>query len=271
MTRVIKKLIFLILILSLLGCPKVAYKDASFETLETAIIKKEHIEKAILEEDFFIKNKETNALENEKSFQIKDGTSKILIVAPHATSHIREGKIKVFDSGTGSLAIMLNDLAKTPIIYTIHLSLSDPNYYDENEFKVELAKLLEKYKPTLVIDLHASHWYRPYDVDIGTIKGKSFLDREDLINLLIQKLKKEGISNISKDFFPASGNETVTKFVSKKGYPCIQLEVNLTLLLTEENKDNIFYTHRFSQLLQALVKFILEVDNNNNNFKGIEK
>jgi len=262
MIKVAKKLFFLITILSLLGCPQIAYKNNSFDTLETAIIKKEDIDKAILEENFFIKNNETKALDSQKSFEIKEGTSKILIIASHATSHIRDGKIKFSDSGTGSLALMLNDLGKTPVIYTTHLSLSDPNYYDDNDFKIELAKLLEKYKPSLVIDLHASHWSRPYDIDIGTMNNKSFLDKKFLVNLLIEKLEKESINNISKDYFSASENSTLTKFVYQKGFPCIQLEINATWLLNEKSENNMFYTHRFAQLLEALVKFTLEVNKN---------
>jgi hypothetical protein len=139
-----------------------------------AIVKTEDIELAIKTEWDQRKNYDVAPNQGEPWFSVLNGTSHVLISAPHATAQIREGKSKFADAGTCALAVLLNHLAKTPAIYTTRQSPSDPNFYDDNEYKSTLAKLLDKYHPKLVLDLHASHFYRPYDVDFGTMGGESF-------------------------------------------------------------------------------------------------
>ena len=69
------------------------------------------------------------------------------MVAGHATAHMREDQLKPEDRGTGSLAVMLNKLAGCPVLYTTYLSPSDPNYYDDNEFKRTLSHMIKQYAP----------------------------------------------------------------------------------------------------------------------------
>ena len=78
---------------------------------QKAIVTPDDIDSIILFEKKFAKNDSTPAPINTKSFEFKKGTRKILFVAGHATAHIREGKIKQPDAGTGSLAVELNKLS----------------------------------------------------------------------------------------------------------------------------------------------------------------
>ena len=75
----------------------------------------------------------------------------------------------------------------------------------------------------LIIEIHGSHPFRPYDVDIGTMNGKSLLGKDDLVTKLIALLRNEGISNYSSNYFAATKNETITKFGAAHGVPTIQL------------------------------------------------
>ena len=50
------------------------------------------------------------------------------------------------------MAVMLNKLAKTTVIYTIRESPSDPNFYNDNEYKTTLGKLIDLRRPKLVLD-----------------------------------------------------------------------------------------------------------------------
>jgi len=58
------------------------------------------------------------------------------------------------------------------------------------------------------------------------MNGISYLSRIDLLNWLKTALRDEGLINQSQDFFSAKENQTITKFLHKKGIPCIQLEIN---------------------------------------------
>jgi hypothetical protein len=224
---------------------------------ERALVTKENVQEAIgLEREL---QKKYNLLpeKGEVWFKFLPGNSKILVVAPHATSPIREGELRFPDSGTGSLAIMLNRLTKANVLYTSLASPSDPNYYDGNDFKKELARLVKALKPALVLDLHVSDAFRPYDVDFGIMKGASLKDRGDLLQKLSEAFRKEGIFNFSQDYFPAEKNATDIKWVAARGVPAIQLEISSTWL---SHPDGNLEAHRFSQLLQALTRFIISVD-----------
>lgn len=211
-------------------------------------------------------------------FTVLQGPSHVLVIAGHATSQMREGKLKPADAGTGSLAAALHRLAGTTVIQTTYASPSDPNFYDDNAFKREVRRLVEEIRPRLVLDLHASHPNHPYDVDFGTMEGRSLLGQVALLDHLEARLHEESISNLSWDFFSASKNHTIIKWVSRMGVPAVQCEINSTWLLppsarpvastgkagaTSQPADewaNALQYQRFAQVLQALVRFVREVD-----------
>jgi hypothetical protein len=187
-------------------------------------------------------------------FVISEGTSPILITAPHGTKPFREGSYRFSDGGgTTALARMLGKLCRATVIYTTYESPSDPNYYDNNAFKEAVAKELATGKYRLLLDIHGSHWFRPYDVDIGTMNGRSLMGQERLVRELISDLKEEGLENISYNYFSAADHLTITKFASARNVPALQLEISSTWLRPAEGD---FEAHRFAQLLQALVRYV---------------
>lgn len=222
---------------------------------QKAIITPANVDSIIVYEKRFSANDSVLPPQKVAWFEYIKGTRNILVIAGHATAQMRDGKIKQPDAGTGSLAIELNKLTNVPVLYTTYLSPSDPNYYDNNEFKDTLGKLLNELKPILVIDLHGSHPYRPYDIDYGTMNGKSYLTRHDFLDSLKVTFYREGLINQSQDYFSAEKNQTITKFVSGKGIPCIQLEINSNFLSADIGN---MYGQRTAQLLQALIRFISE-------------
>ena len=228
-----------------------------YPAIEKAIILPSHVEKAIATEQRLSATYETLPAESQPWFEAMPGTARVLIVAGHATAQTREGAMKVPDRGTGALAVALHELTGATVIYTTLRSPSDPNFYDDNAFKAAVAELLDTHKPRLVLDLHASHSYRPYDVDFGVMGGESLRGREDWLGLLARRLRSEGLMNLSRDYFPAAKNQTITKFVSSRGVPAIQLEISSTWL--NPGADPLS-GHRFAQLLQALVRFVRDVD-----------
>ncbi|MGP8214981.1 MAG: hypothetical protein ACLQQ4_05410 [Bacteroidia bacterium] len=212
---------------------------------------------------FFEKNDTLNAPNGKSWFKYLSGNSPLLIVAPHATSHMREGKRIKIDGGTGSLAVFLNKNYSIPILFTTYKSPSDPNYYDDNAFKDTLGKIVEKYKPKFIIDLHGSVWSRPYDVDFGTLNNKSYFDKADLFKSLIEDFVSNGLVVGSQDYFSAEEHQTDTKFLHNKGFPCVQCEINSNYLMRSLKKDSIveyINKQKSAQLLQALIQFNEEVN-----------
>lgn len=226
-----------------------------------AVVTKEQVDEAVTIERALAEHYVTDAPAGTPWFEVLSGNSRVLVVAPHATDQMREGQPKRADAGTGSLAVMLNRLAGTPVIYTTARSPSDPNFYDDNDFKRRLEELLRELRPALVLDLHASHSSRPYDVDFGTMGGEALAGRPRHLIRLADRLRDEGLTNFSQDYFAASRNETVTKWVSGRGVPCIQCEFSATWMLPPDAvADKSLQQHRFAQLLQGLVRFVVEID-----------
>jgi hypothetical protein len=195
--------------------------------------------------------------QNTAWYEVLDGTSKVLISAPHATAQSREGRLKDPDEGTGALAMVLNKLARTPVIYTTWASPSDPNFYDSNAYKEELERQIRLRKPLLVLDLHASNASRPYDMDFGTMHGKSLSGHENYLVLLRKRLQDAGIQNLSDNFFPAEKNATVTKFSNGHKVSSIQLEINASFLRPERGGE---YEQRYLRLVGVLVAFVKDMD-----------
>lgn len=224
------------------------------KVFDRALVTRENVLDAVTQEKLLQSMYNRLPASGEAWFSYLPGSSKVLVVAPHATSPKRDGELRFPDGGTGSLAIMLNRISKAHVLYTTMASPSDPNYYDDNDFKRELDRLIKTVKPILVIDLHASDAYRPYDIDFGTMKGASLNGKPEYLLKLAEALRKEGIFNLSQDFFPAEKSATDTKWASARGVPAIQLEISSTWL---SHTDGNLEAHRFAQLLQGLARFVL--------------
>jgi hypothetical protein len=188
-------------------------------------------------------------------FEIEKGSIPFIVTAPHATRPYREGEYRFSDGGgTAALAYALHKICSVTAIYTTYEGPSDPNYYDDNEFKEALGAVIDEIKPIGLIDIHGSNSYRPYEVDIGTMNGKSLLGDQELLDNLIKALYGEGITNISDNWFAASKNQTVTKFSANNNIPAMQLEISAVRL---NPSDGNISAHLFSQTLQGLIEFLM--------------
>ncbi len=223
-----------------------------------AIIEPAHIVEAIQLQQAADAAKDQPPQNGEPWFAVREGTLPIIVTAPHATSPFREGQYRFSDGGgTAALAAMLHQLAGATAIYTTRASPADPNYDDDNAFKRKLAVLIADKRPILVLDLHGSHPYRPYDVDFGTLNGASLLGKPELQQRLELSLRQQGVLNVSDNYFAASKHQTIAKFASRRGVPAIQLEISSTWLTPS---DSNLAAHRFAQLLQALVRYAREIE-----------
>ena len=244
------KLAILITALGAVGC-------SSFQPLpEKALIAPATVTEAIELEQTLDNRKGVAIPQGASWFEVVEGTVPVIVTAPHATRPFRNGKYRFSDGGgTAALAVAIGELTGATVMYTTYEGPSDPNYYDNNAFKGQLKQLIEKTKPKLVLDLHGSHPYRSYDIDIGTMNGASLLGEDALLDTLLARLRSEGIDSLSYNRFPAAKHQTITKFSSLQGVPAIQLEMNATWV--NPGSGNV-EAQRFSKLLQALVRFIDE-------------
>ncbi len=221
---------------------------------QKALLKPAVIKEAITITEALDNRREMKAPDGENWFKVIEGTVPIVVTAPHATSPTREGALRFSDGGgTGALAILLHKMAGVSVIHTTYVSPSDPNYYDDNAFKAALREIIDRHDPVLLLDLHGSHPFRPYEIDFGSMNGQSLLGNDHLLTDLIAVLGSAGLINLSNNYFSASKHNTIIKFASALGVPSIQMEISATWLSPQENNLN---AHRFAQMLQALLRYI---------------
>ena len=249
------QIVLIVLLALLAGCHD--KRPQPVVLFSKAIITREHVDEAMSFEAELSKRYAQPAPEGQPWFQVLPGSACVIIVAGHATSHMRDGQVKSQDGGTGALAFMLHRLADCPAIINTHQSPTDPNSFDDIDFKRELAAMIDRHKPALVLDLHGSSSGRPYDIDFGTIGGTSLLGHRQPLERLAACLRAEGMRNFSQDYFNASAKGRTTRFVSARGVPCVQLEINSSWLPQPKGGPvDLVQRQRMGQLLQGMVRFL---------------
>ncbi|MEW6145259.1 MAG: gamma-glutamylcyclotransferase family protein [Thermodesulfobacteriota bacterium] len=159
------------------------------------------------------------------------GSVPVFVTAPHATAHVRLGKLKRQEFYTGALAVLLHSVTGCHALYTDRLSPVDPNYSDESPFKGKLAQIAERSGIEFLIDLHGTGSERSADVFPGVGGNHEFLNGKlGTLNELASAAESKGIILGSPDVFPASRQLTVTRYSAVKlGVPSMQLEINQRL------------------------------------------
>lgn len=145
------------------------------------------------------------------SWKLILGNIQVLLVASHNYPHIRRGKIKQGELGTGDLVEYL--CRKTGSWGIISETIQpDPNWYKNSPLREEVKRIIKAYKIKVVLDVHGR-------------RNKWF----SLIDFYPNKRFKEK--------FPASLNElSVIEFVNneqltlaedldQQGLPCLEIEI----------------------------------------------
>ena len=183
------------------------------------------------------------------------GECPVLVTAPHATAHIRMGKLKRQEFYTGALAAMLHNTLGSSALYTNALTDIDPNYYDESSFKARLAEILKDSGVKILIDLHGTGPGREAEIFPGMGEGREFLlGNGQYFDALTHDSEPLGITIGSEDVFPAARQMTVAKFAARNfGVPSIQLEIVRELRKPDSMPED------FVRLTNFLKEFVTQV------------
>lgn len=185
------------------------------------------------------------------------GRRKILITAPHAELHTRDGLPKLAEPKTGLIAQYLAEKFNCHALVTNGTQNHDPNYdvtcpltLGDCPFKDAISAIVEASDIRLVIDLHQLHPARPFDFVIGTNDGKSVSNHDFLVpELKAQLLQIADRVLVNPSFgYSARHQGTVTRYVSEgHAIPAIQLEMNSLL------------TDNWEQIARELARFAINV------------
>ena len=186
----------------------------------------------------------------EEAFLYLPGRLPVLFSAPHAVRHMRQGKAKPSDTFTGTLAVLLNYLGSCNVLVNRRNYGGDPNFDRVCEYKQSLLNILNERCIEVVLDLHGATEKHGFAIDAGTLRGRSLGDRPELLLSLEDCLQSYGITGLSRDYFPAAKQHTVTRFVCENtDIPAIQLEISRKYRRPYEKPAE------FCRLLAALLEF----------------
>lgn len=240
------------------------------------IEKKMNIDKAIkkikkLEKRFLARRYDGRG---KNSYIIKKGKIPIMISAPHAVNHFREGKVKYADMLTGGIARYLQKMTGCHLIYSAKQINKDPNFDEEadSEYKKELKKYITNNNIKVVIELHGASKEREYAVEMGTIdESDKSLHEHTFISALIKNYfeyffkQLDGKKDIWKNkIFDASYKNTITNYISSNtDTACIQLEINGEYR-NLENKDKVI---KLIIAIRAVIDVLANLDWNSDKIK----
>lgn len=215
-----------------------------------------------------------------QDFIILEGSIPIMLSAPHAVNHTRDGRLKYADKMTGGIALLLHDLTGCHIIYSARSISFDPNYTlntnNENPYQIQLCEYVKQKRIEVLIDLHGAQEQRDYAIEIGTapqydkagniigdkhpaLHGKDFIC--DLVaytfdyvfqNTNLPKEKKQVVTN---QIFGAGIQNTITKYISShSSTACLQLEINALYRSKENSRQLVQCIKGLTNIVETLGK-----------------
>ncbi len=222
-------------------------------------------------------------------FEVLEGKIPVMISAPHAVNHCRDGRIKYADKLTGGIAIFLHKVTGCYVIFSARTGNYDPNYTPnpngENLYQSYLTEYVKNKHIEVLIDLHGAQEERDFAVEIGTapaldedgrpiqyghpsLNGRDYI--ADLVTYMFEytlrgvhqpaEKKKVAVNQV----FCASDQNTVTKYVSENSETaCIQLEVNSIY----RSPKNEYEFSRFIKGLVSIIRILGKIDWRSNHVK----
>lgn len=185
------------------------------------------------------------------------GPSPVLITSVHGFDHLRDGKSKPADAGTLELSYLTACAGRSSWLAVGATDLDDSNHHRCTAFKAELASFVKAHRIQLIVDIHASHAYRPYDVDVGSLNQKTWLGKMAWRDILFEEFRNCGFLATDNQVFAGAGStpdaETIVAFSYALGIPSVQLEISSAYLA---GLDTRLACHLRSKLIFGLSKFI---------------
>lgn len=208
-----------------------------------------------------LKNEFEKLKSTSNDFSFLFGNKQIVISAPHAVPQTRNGDFKFPEPETAIFALFFNKKDYPCIIKTKNNS-DDSNFDKISPYKDFLYQYCLDKNIKFVLDIHQLSKNKDVEICIGT-------GRDKFNNLLHLSHLKQKIKNIFEtggfyteldEPFGATGENTVSGFVSRKGIPSIQLEINSKLLFNVTD-DEFFKVANCIQNVLTLIEKELKNEN----------
>lgn len=193
--------------------------------------------------------------EGEEKAVFLEGDFPVLVTCPHSTAHTRMGKLKRHEFYTAALGTIAHSALGCHCLYACREQETDPNYYDDCDFKTVVGEILSEKKIRLVVDLHGTGNERAEDLFPGVgIEREFLLGNPDILDMFYASAKEHGIVAGASGVFSAARQMTVAKFAAVRfSVPAIQIEMSDRLRMPETREKE------FRKVLDFLPAFIGKV------------
>lgn len=192
--------------------------------------------------------------EHNKYFSALRGNCPIIITAPHGGYYRpidmpmkgeREADEETYELAREIIVNIyeMSDKRFVPsaVLARIHRSRVDLNN-EQDFYESSIAKIyhntiseLASERKVLLIDIHGMSEHNDYDVELGTMFGRTINGREDVVNSALDVLEKSNLSVcVDRKYF---GGFTVRKHGRKNNVIAIQIEVNKRLRSFDKYKN----------------------------------
>ena len=167
------------------------------------------------------------------SFEYQEGNY-ILISAPHAYDHNRDGVEKQGELGSDKIAKLTAMRLSLGYIVTQGAQLGDPNWDNVHPYRDKVLQVADGYK--YLVDIH---FMLPSKVDLNIGRGNDFESNSLLSESIFKVFEREGYRVAVNWPFAAKG-PTLTSLAQSVGLPALQLEINYESFLFGDNGLEIF-------------------------------
>jgi len=183
---------------------------------------------------------EYRGLPDAPPFTFEEGSIAALVSAPHAVTHMREGRIKASEDFTGPLALELARLTGAHALVATRFDDCDPNFdpLETSAYKQALVDFIQRHGIRLVLDIHGMVTASPAIIALGTGDGANVAARPkvaeaaaDIIESRLASVAERHGKQIAVDGrFAARDANTVCATVARScGIAALQVELSTLL------------------------------------------
>ena len=188
--------------------------------------------------------------DGELDYRLLGGELPVLVLAPHATSFFREGEFQEPAAFTGSMAAVLNRLARCHSLMSFYCCVADPCWHLEAPMLRALADIVKNGQIGLVVLLLGSAWHESPGLHIGA-NGPDSVVLEDLANEL--RLRLSSIEPVVVDKYDCLAEPLVRFTAHELGVPLITIKMHKRYRMPRLQPEP------FTQIVDSLRGFVEQV------------
>ena len=174
------------------------------------------------------------------AFTLVEGDIPVLVSAPHAVTHMREGRIKASEDFTGPIALEIACMTGAHAVVATRFDEADPNFdpFEKSAYKQALVDCVLCHGVKLVLDIHGMMAASPAIIAVGTGDGanvSSWPEAAKLAESIIEErlgpfARKHGKEIAVDERFASRGANTVSSTVAREcGVAALQVELSTIL------------------------------------------